>query len=48
MGITEEGTYMGDESKRKAVLPGKKVIGLFILRNGERRLLSFAFKFSLR
>ena len=29
MGVTEEGTSMSDESKKKAGLPGKKVAGLF-------------------
>ena len=30
MGITEEGIYMSDEGKKKAGLPGKKVMGLFL------------------
>jgi hypothetical protein len=29
MGVTEEGIFMSDESKKKAGLPSKKVIGLF-------------------
>jgi hypothetical protein len=29
MGVTEEGISMSDENKKKARLPGKKVMGLF-------------------
>ena len=32
MGVTEERTSMGDESKKKAILPSIKVIGLFYVR----------------
>jgi len=31
MGVTEEGISMSDESKKKAGLPDKKVMGLFVL-----------------
>jgi hypothetical protein len=29
MGVTEEGTSMSDDGKKKAGLPGKKVMGFF-------------------
>lgn len=31
MGVIEEGISMNDESKKKALLPGKKVKGLFCI-----------------
>jgi len=37
MGVTEEGTSMSDESKKKVVLPSKKVMALFILRKTKHR-----------
>ena len=32
MGVTEEGTSMSDETKKKAGLPNKKLMGFFVLR----------------
>lgn len=36
MGVTAEGSSMNDERKNRAGLPGKKVIGFFVLRRGEK------------
>jgi len=41
MGVTEEGTSMGDENKNKAGSPSKKVIGFFYFETqpNERALI---------